>query len=281
VDAKIAIVRAINTATPPPAIPASLGLCYSPWHQVFGPTLPPTDVGPTHTAELTLFRSKLSAIRQWLAEANVGVQPIASVRFSAFIYDCERFSIKPRHLATSAAWNSAIDNKFKLIFDATRQLFPAGRIEWYARGMDSGNVPTGWWQPGYMTLKEPGYSFSCSLYRLPEITEMREIFRRNVELADGYGFRSVTPWIALGAGFERAPDGSNRWRQDWDFSTVYSLLLGREINIPSYADEPCRYAPWNAADVVVLHPGAFESRSPAWGKHFLSYCRGAAGAAEP
>jgi hypothetical protein len=88
---------------------------------------------------------------------------------------------------------------------------------------------------------------------------------------------SVTPWVALGAGYRRQPDNSQAWDTDWDYDTVYSMLLGGEINLPWYGQQPERYAPWDAAEVVVFYPPPFDGRTPAWGKHFVAYARGAAG----
>ena len=67
------------------------------------------------------------------------------------------------------------------------------------------------------------------------------------------------------------------WAQDWVYDTVYSPLLGREVNQRWYATLPERYAPWNAAKVVVFYPSPFDPRTPSWGKHFIAYARGATG----
>jgi hypothetical protein len=109
------------------------------------------------------------------------------------------------------------------------------------------------------------------------IDTMRETFRRTYERAKEHGVNEVTPWIALGTGYRPAVDQFHAWQSNWDYDVIFSWQLGAEVNIGWYGANPMRYAPWNAAKVVVFYPGAFDPRSPAWGKHFVAYVRGATG----
>ncbi len=278
IEAIVRMCKEVNAATathPAPAIPASIAINYSPWHDAFGADLPPTDTGPTHVAELATFRERLSTIRQWLAEANLANQ--SDIRVTAILLDTERFNVKPASDPTSATWNAAIDAKYTAIFDIASELYPDARIEWFDRGINESDSATGWSPVPWFTFREPGDAFSCALYSVPEIGTMRETFRRTYDFAGEHGVTAVTPWVALGAGYRRQPDQLHAWYTDWDYDTVYSMLLGREINLPSYGQQPDRYAPLGAAEVVVFYPPPFDSRTPAWGKHFVAYARGAAG----
>jgi hypothetical protein len=274
IHAVVRICKQVNAASPPTAVPVTMAINYSPWHRVFGADLPPTDIGPAHVAELSKFRERLSLVRQWLADANLAHH--SDIRVSAVLLDSERFSVKPASDPTSAVWNAAMDAKYKAVFDIAGELYPDARLEWFDRGIHESNAPSGWGPIPYFTYREPGDAFSCELYSVPELGRMRETFRRTYDFAIQHGIRSVTPWVALGAGYRRQADNSRVWETDWDYDTVFSMQLGREINVPSYGQQPDHYAPWGAAEIVVFYPPPFDSRTPAWGKHFVEYARGAA-----
>lgn len=256
-------------------IPASIAINYSPWHRVFPPDLPPTYTGPESDGEIQMFRERLTSVRQALASINAarGTQ----IAVTAILLDTERFYVKSSGESGAVEWNAAIDAKYTAISNVARQLYPNARIEWYGRGIEESDAATGWSPFPWFTFREPGDSFSCALYRVSEISAMRETFRRTYYLADEHGVSRVTPWIALGAGYRRQPDQFAAWYTDWDYDTVYSLLLGREINTPWYGQQPDRFAPWGAAVIVVFYPPPFDARTPAWGKHFVAYARGATG----
>jgi hypothetical protein len=256
-------------------IPASIAINYSPWHRVFPPDLPPTYTGLESDGEIQMFRDRLTYIRQTLVSINAtrGTQ----IAVTAILLDTERFYVKPASDPDAEVWNAAIDAKYAAFYNIARQLYPNAPVEWYARGIEESAAATGWSPFPYFTFREPGDSFSCSLYRVSEIGAMRETFRRTYDFAEQHGASRVTPWIALGAGYRREPDEFQAWYTDWDYDTVYSLLLGREINTPWYGQQPDRFAPWGAAQIVVFYPPPFDARTPAWGKHFVAYARGAAG----
>ena len=106
---------------------------------------------------------------------------------------------------------------------------------------------------------------------------MRETFRRTYELALKHGVGEVTPWVALASGYRRRLIKSKTWDHDWDYDLIYSWQLGREVNTAWFGDRPDRFAPWDAARLVIFWPAPFDSRTPAWGKHFVAYVRGAMG----
>jgi hypothetical protein len=194
------------------------------------------------------------------------------VRVGAVILDSERFRARPN----DADWNDAALRKHNAAWQIARETFPEARIEWYGRG----NVHrvaggTGWAPARFLTLKEKGQAFSCSLYSVPEIIHMREVFRRTHELARRHGVSEVTPWVALGSGYQRRMNVFREFTQAWDYDVIYSWLLGAEINNSWFGDRPQRFAPWNAAKVVILYPGPFDPDTPHWNKHFIAYARGA------
>ena len=256
-------------------IPASIAINYSPWHRGFPPDLPPTYTGPESDDEIQRFRDRLISVRQTLASINAsrGTQ----IAVTAILLDTERFYIKPASDPEADVWNAAIDAKYTAFYDFARQIYPNASVEWFGRGIEESAAVTGWSPFPWFTFRESGDSFSCALYRVSEIGTMRETFRRTYDFAEEHGASRVTPWIALGAGYRRQSDQFAAWYTDWDYDTVYSLLLGREINTPWYGQRPDRFAPWGAAEIVVFYPPPFDTRTPAWGKHFVAYARGAAG----
>jgi hypothetical protein len=268
-ETAVRVCKRVNESGP--AIAASVGVNYSPWHRQFGKELPPTDFGPTHEAEVRQFRERLSAIKQWVADANREYN--TDVRVSALLLDSERFSVKPG----DEAWNEAITKKYEVIQDLGKEVFPGARIEWYGRGVRESAHETGWSPFPWNTFKNRTETFACSLYRVPEIGVMRETFRRTLRLAREHGVNEVTPWVALASGYRRETDVFQRWDDDWDYDPVYSWMIGAELNQSWYGDRPERFAPWIAAQVVVFYPAPFNPRSPAWGKHFIAYVRGATG----
>ncbi len=268
VEAAVAVCERVNQANR--TLPARLAFHYSPWTREFGKTLPPTDSGPSQQRELLRFRERMDAVRQMVAAANRRHR--ADVTVGAIILDCERFETRPAH----AAWNAAITEKHNLIYDAVRAAFPDARVEWYNRGaihrVEQGD---GWAPSAYSTTEERGDSYACSLYQLSDIGYTRETFRRTVENARRHEVQQVTPWVALASGYRPTPSGTS-WTFDWDYDLYCSWQFGREINHPWFANPQhhARFAPWNAATIVIFYPEPF-GRTPAWGRHFVAYVRGA------
>jgi len=271
VAAAVAACTLVNRDNP--AIAATIALNFSPWHDVFPPDAPPTDFGSLHDAELDQFREALVLFRDWLAEENALQQ--TDVQMSALLLDHERFKVRE----DDPVWNQAITDKLTATYDTARSVFPEARIEWWGRG-GFRPVPSGWSHSPYSTLEEPGESYACALYRVPEAETSREAFRRTYALAQEHGVSQVNPWVALAAGVRPGDDTFSDWLQDWDYDVQHSWRIGAELNDPFYASNPELYAPWDGAEVVTFYPGAFNFRTPAWGKHFVAYVRGANGIGE-
>ena len=265
----VSICRKVNATKP--RLPASIGINYSIWHRRFGKNLPPTDMGPTHRAELDYLKTRLEMICDLLKASNK--KHNTNVAITAVLFDSERFNVR----ADDPEWNRAITEKYNAAYDVVRSILPKARIEWYARGaVQSGASATGWGVSRYFTLKEKGGSFGCSLYRVPEIGITRESFRRTFKLAQQHGISEVTPWIALASGYRRKTDKYHEFSLDWNYDLIYSWELGAEINHPWFGapERHERFAPWNAARIAVFYPEPM-GRPPRWGQHFVAYVRGA------
>ena len=254
-----------------PAIQASLGINFSPWHRKFDPNLPPTDRGPTYWEEIDYFEERALLVKGWVEQSNKEYG--SDVKISAILLDCERFHI----LEGDDLWNEAIRENLDIIHIKAQSIFPGARIEWYGRGIVLGN---GWKKTSTWTGKEIKAPLSCSFYTLPEIQGMRETFRRTCELADELGIEDVTPYVALGAGYRRRIVDLHRWYPDWPYDIVYSYLIGAELNIKWYGDKPENYAPYNYAKIVSFNPPPFHPKTPDWARHFIAYVRGATGVKE-
>jgi len=250
---------------------ATIGLNLKPYHNIFDAKRPPTANGD---AERDLLHNSLVSCKGWLVRANE--RQSAATQVTAIMLDSEVFYVK----ADNPAWNQAITDQYDAVYDLCKEVFPDARVEWYERGIEASQNETGWSATAWNTFDNKADSFSCDVYRVPEITEMRETFRRTYDMAisipDHPQPREVTPWIGLGAGYQRDFDFQH-WVENWDYPTIYTWMLGAEINNAWYGDRPKRYAPWNAAKVCVFYPPPFDPRSPAWVKHFVAYCRGAQG----
>ena len=266
----VSICKRVNADKP--KIPASIGINFSIWHRRFGKGLPPTDIGPTHQAELDYLKTRMEAMKNGLAEANR--KHDAKVAITAILFDSERFRVQ----TDNEKWNQAITAKYNAAYETVRAVFPKARIEWYGRGAVQPSADaTGWAPTRWFTLEEKGESFNCSLYQVPEILYTREIFRRTARYAKEHGCAEVTPWVALASGYRRTPNSNiHKWSYDWNYDVIYSWLLGKEINVSWFGtpERSPRYAPWNKAKVVIFYPEPF-ARTPHWGKHFVAYVRGA------
>ncbi len=269
IEQSVAVCKRVNDEMP--KVPASIGINYSVWHRRFGKDLPPTDIGPTHQAELDYLQSRMESLRTALAEANQKHQ--TDIAISAVLFDSEHFHVKP----DDAAWNEAITAKYDAATDVVRTVFPKVRIEWYARGaIHPGASPTGWSESTYFTLDEKAGSFGCSLYQVPEIGYTREIFRRTAANAEQHGCAEVTPWIALASGYRRQTDKYHEFSLDWNYDLIYSWQLGAEVNHAWFGapERHERFAPWNKAKIAIFYPEPF-GRTPHWPEHFVTYVRGA------
>ncbi|RMF73487.1 MAG: hypothetical protein D6744_15545, partial [Planctomycetota bacterium] len=256
-----------------PSRPCSLGMVHSPWHIVWPKGLPPTYTGPEADEEIDWFRTNLANAKAVLDQVNA--EKGTNLTIDVFFFDSEVFKRKEPNDPNAAVWNAALDAKYDAMYDIAKQYFPNADVEWYNRGgihrCNGGG--DGWCETSWFSGDEKGDNFSVQLYSLPEYEAMQESFRRTVANAQANGVASVTPWIALGAGYERSFDDGFVFNNDWDYNLWYSWQIGAEVNHPWYAQHPDRFAPWDYAKHVMLYPPPFDG--PNWGKHFVAYVRGA------
>ena len=251
-----------------PDIKASIGVNFSPWHRRFGKDLPPTDRGPTYFEEIRYFEQRALFVKQALARHNHVYG--SDIAVTAVILDSERFKAK----ANDARWNIGMKAALDAIHRKAKQVFPDAVVIWYGRGMIQHPKTNAWRKTPYWTGDEIKAPLTCSLYNLPDIDRMRDVFRKTVELADERRISQVIPYVALASGYERNPAG-HTWRSDWPFDPKFSFQMGAELNVPFYSRDPQKYAPYDRADIVVFYPKPFDERTPAWGRHFVQYIKGA------
>jgi hypothetical protein len=256
-----------------PEIPASIAVFFDPWHRKFGKDLPPTDRGPTYQEEIRFFSERLNLIKEWLASANKKYD--TSVKLSAILLDCERFTEKENN----ESWNEGIRQALDAIHIEAKTIFPEARIEWYDRGITR-FAGYRWGKTGHFTGKEIKAPLSCSLYTLPETECMRETYRRTCALADTLNIQEVTPWVALASGYRHGLIKGIYWDSNWDYDLIYSYQFGAELNIKVYGDQPEKFAAYNRAKVIIFYPPPFDNRAKHWAKHFIAYVRGATGVKE-
>lgn len=256
-----------------PTLGTQIGITYSPYHQVWPHNQPPTYSGPERQQEIDLFVDRMTNSRNFVAQANA--QLGTNYQVGCIILDTEVFLRKEPGETGAAAWNAAMDALYNAFYDQCKAIFPNARVEWNGRG-DVGECfeGVGWCESRYFTLNERGDMYSAGLYRLPELLSMRESYRRTVELALANGVDKVSATVALANGFVRDIDGFT-FTFDWDYDLIYSWQIGAELNHPSFALDPDRFAPWDRADIVVFYPQPFGT-APHWSKHFVAYVRGAA-----
>lgn len=253
-----------------PAIPCSIGVNYSPWHRKFGKDLPPTDRGPTYYAEIDFFAERIMKVKEWVDNANKKYG--TDVKIGALLLANERLTEKEG----DEAWNEGMRQALDAIHLKAESILPDVRIQWHCRGvLKLGG--TRWGKTPYFTGKEIKSPLSTAFFRVPEQELMREQYRRTYTLAKELGIEEVTIGVALAAGYQRGLETENNWTDDWDYDLIYSYLLGFELNHPWFARYPEIYAPYEHTKIITFFPSPFYHKTPAWGKHFIAYVRGATG----
>lgn len=289
----------------------------SPWYGGFwNDSLPPTFTGAAEQQELNATKQTLIGLSRYLSECN------ATGMLASVLIDNERFWVRGQSDPQHEAWNSAVDRKNNLVYTMVKSYFPNARIEWFGRGAvrrsenDQGaggslsgtsGGTDGWIDCPYFSLREHGDSFGVSLYTVPEIGYTREAFNRTVQRAISSGEPctrqpcSVTPWLALGVGFQRgAPyklegrylyPSPYRWNPSWNYPSIYSWQLGAEVNGGPGGNAMWTGISWDRATYVALFPtpliptdqgfvwanGTNSSKVQVAYRHLISYLRGAAG----
>lgn len=254
--------REVNAGNP--AIPATVGLVFRPFTNIFPPDAPPTYTGPEQNAEIALLRDRLNLIKGWVAQDNQAHG--APVSISCVILGSERFFIKEAGEEGAEAWNTAIDAKHDLTYLTVKHALPQARVEWYARAISP-----------LFTLREMGEAFSAPMYHTPEPLALRSIMIRGIAAAQTHGVDEFTPWICLGTSYFWNADGTKSWRFDNPYDESASWQLGAQINYAGYPGDD--YGIQAYADVVIHWPPPWDSRIANWQSHFVAYVLGANGLA--
>lgn len=208
----------------------SLAVNFSPWYSLFKGSNASSTEG--EAAELELWRTAFVQLKGWIASANAMLN--STVKVSAVMMDSEKFNFNP--VSASAAMKTAIRRKNELIYNVTREAFPAtsqgpgptimfydyGAAYWYPRsepqywqtlsapgvwtpwnGAD--HAAAGWLISGIGTYDESFASevpFCTSLYELDQPAFTRQKYA--VTAASAAAQRAgpgVVPFISLGAGY--------------------------------------------------------------------------------
>ncbi len=254
--------REVNATNPP--IPATVGLVFRPFTNIFPPDAPPTYTGPEQAEEIELLNQRLNLIKGWVAQDNQAHG--SPVVISCVILGSERFFVKAAGETGAEAWNAAIDAKHNLTYLTVKQALPQARVEWYARAISP-----------LFTLREMGEAFSAPMYHTPEPLSLRSILIRGIAAAQAHGVDEFTPWICLGTSYYWNADGTKSWRFDNPYDESASWQLGAQINYGGYAGDD--YGIQEYADVVIHWPPPWDSRIANWQSHFVAYVLGANGLA--
>ncbi len=253
-----------------PEIPSRIGINYSPWHRKFRLDLDAPIPhkykhtifnDPAYQAEIDTFVIKMTTVKGWIEQSNTKYG--TDVKVGAILLDAERFLRRDN----DPFWNEEMRRALDAIHIEAVKLFPEARIEWYGRGYKRWGSRAGskWDQTPYFTGKEIMTTVSFSCYRLPDAEHTTRIFHENAKYADSFTpkIQEMTPWVALACGYKQ-----NKWMDNWDFDTAISYQMGAKLNgsVPPYDRIP----------IVIFFLDPFNPDVPAWGKHFVEYCRGAA-----
>ncbi len=249
-----------------PAIAASIGVNFCPWHRRFDPSLPPTDRGPTYDAEIEYFTERMTLIRGWVQESNERYG--SNVAVSALLLDSERFTRR----TDDPVWNQAMTEALDAIHAEAVEIFPDATIVWYGRGMALTGTRVKPHLSSYWTGDEQTQVLSCELYTVPDIERMRLVFSATCEYGVTKRLSRVIPYLALGAGFEVSGSGRT-WRSDWPYEIEYSRVIGAELNLEGQ-DVASTY-PLSIAEAIVFFPPPFRATTTEWPRHFAAYVVGA------
>ena len=247
VEACVALAAPVN---------ATIAVNYSPWYCAYRGTDPAarTKVALADTArELQLWSTNLGKIKSWLG----GRVPVSTVLLDSEKFECGRPN--PDGCSNETVW-AALDEKHNMFFAATKAVFPRASVEMFGhggarfRGISSGTFST---TSTKFSLRERSDTFSVSLYAPSELGYTRETYARSVAVARAHNISTVTPWIALGAGYDgdHAVGGQREFVNSLEYPLSNSWMLGRDINVPPPpAAESPDGADWAFARYAVLFP---------------------------
>jgi hypothetical protein len=279
----------------------SLTLQFSPWCMYYSSS-DPREQGPAEDAEMAFWNARLVNVSIALAKYNT--LKGASVAVSAIMVDSEKFSV-----VNNESMRAAIVRKNDLIFNASVKVFPGAHYDAFGRGeinrqtfgdrtLDGvGGYQTWHSAPGmgaWETIPDRGDSFSVSMYTVMEPGYTRQAMNRTANSCEAHkddacASLTVLPWIALGCGYRRSieREGQHGWDSTYNYETVHSWMLGRELNDDYYSTFPSKYARWDYARRAVFYPSIFAGgatqvlntttgvNQSAMVLHFLEYVAGA------
>jgi hypothetical protein len=252
---------------------ASIGVNASPYHSTVPDSASPLFAYPD---ELDLLHKALVNVRMSLHDANFAQN--TDVKVGAILLDSERFYRRDDDLV----WNAAITERYNVVYDLCKSIFPGVRVIWYEWGVEAAPSKTGWQLAPWYVPEAKTDALSCDLYSPCELHRMRETFAKTVDESNRRGiahgsFGTVVPYLSLGCGYQRAQKEFQVWNNDWRYGKEYAYQLGQEINVPwfSWPEQVPRFAPWHRADAVVFYPPPFDPRVPEWVSYFAAYCYGA------
>jgi hypothetical protein len=241
---------------------ATIAINYSPWYCVYrgnDPTARTKDALADTARELQLWSTNLGKIKSWLG----GRVPVSAVLLDSEKFECTHPN--PDGCSNQTVW-AAMDEKHDLFFNATKAAFPHASVELFGhggarfRGISAGSFST---TSTKFSLRERSDTFSVSLYGPSELGYTRETYARSVAVARDHNISTVTPWIALGAGYDEGTGigGQRDFVNSLEYPLANSWMLGRDVNVPTpqagmIANEMERHArgDWEFARYAVVFP---------------------------
>ena len=224
---------------------ATIGVNFSPWHRKMNGESP-TYRGFRWFEEIDYFLKGALLIKE-----RCGNIPVTAVMLDT---ECWNGNSKdPLYL-------EGMRQNLDLIHVMAKAIFPEAAIIWYGRGMVQHPVKDTITKRSNWTGEERTNVLAVSLYGLPEFDRMKAVYEATTKYdTEGYEIRTVIPYIALAAGYERHATG-HTWRRDWDYDIKFSRMMGAYIQ--------SSYTPY-----AIFYPPPF--RNPAWKNHFIAYVEGA------
>ena len=259
-----------------PNIPCSIAICYSPWHYRFVMGAKLTDrkydhhifLDSTYQTEINEFIRQMTFVKERVNASNHHYG--SNVKVSAVLLNGERFSPRKK----DPDWNKAVAKALDDIHAEALKVFPDARIEWYLRGKSGHYVgKLSKWYSYFTGLEKYIPSLSYTNYVVPNTELTTEIFLKTCELGDSLGVQDITPWIGLAWGRQRNILGKLEYKA-WDYDVKFSYQAGVELNDFCKGLRPETYPPYDRVKVVILYT-PFADDIPAFGEHFIEYCKGA------
>ncbi len=193
-----------------------------------------------------------------IIESNIPIDRIKYV-----VLDCECFH------TDSTTTDNLIAAAHTYVYDFCKVRFGEHvTIDWFGRGGVSWSAWGADWRNRTLhTLREPGDSLSCEIDWPGEYMIGAEKLRRTISEAQYRGFRTVVPWVSLGAGWQHRVDrgAKKTWQTYGDAKVAWQW--GRELNNDHGVTVP-RVILYPAIDPFMDSAGVNAIR------HFYAYAKG-------